>query len=97
MKTELNEKQQELLALDDTEKVNVYLQTFAWADFYNHVDVLENGKIKLMCDAFERPRYYTQKGILKEFNKCIKEAVWVGELLETLEDRQSGELVNKYI
>lgn len=91
----LSEEQKTLLGLDDTEKVNTYLQAVEYSDFWNRVEVVKNGKIKITGDWTERPRYYTQKGIVKMFNDSVKNNLdW---LMDAYEDRQSGDLVNKYI
>lgn len=91
----LNEKQKELLALDEQEKIECFLQAYEYSDYWNRVEVVKNGKIKITGDWIERPRYYTQKGIVKLFDYNVKNNItW---LLDAYEDRASGELRNKYI
>lgn len=97
MKTKYTKEQVDLLALNQKEKLNIYLQAFEYGDFYNRIEILENGKIKLMCDAFSRPRYYTRNGIEKEFNRCVKDKSCLEWLKDTIEDRKSGELITNWV
>jgi hypothetical protein len=91
----LTDEQKTLLQLDDNEKIECYLQAFEYSDYWNRVEVLKNGKIRISGDWADRPRYYTQKGIVKLFDYNVKNNItW---LLDAYKDRASGELRNKYI
>ena len=86
----------ELLSLPEEEKIECFLQAFEYGDYWNRVNKLPSGRIKLTGD-FDNftPHCYTLKGIVKLFDYNVKNNIsW---LLDAYEDRLSGELRNKYI
>jgi len=87
----------DLLKLSNEDKIETFLQAFEYSGYFNKIVFLDNGKIKLISEDSDRPRYYKKRGLVILFNQAVKEGFWQ-TLFDAYEDRYiTGALKENYL